>query len=79
MTFSQGEATILEESLPLIFLVNCSYALIQHWLTTPIKHLQYAQGKFDQEQISGKGIPIDKDLSEKYKDAIIYYYAFAII
>ena len=32
-----------------------SYALIQHWLTTPIKHLQY-EGKCDQQQISGKGI-----------------------
>ena len=32
-----------------------SYALIQHWLTTPIKHLQY-EGKCDLQRISGKGI-----------------------
>ena len=35
--------------------INCSYALIQHWLTTLIYHLQQnAEGKCDQQPISGK-------------------------
>ena len=51
-----------------LFQINCSYALIQHWLTTPIKLLHYAEVKCEQQPISGKGTPTGRDKSEMKTD-----------